>query len=83
MKTSDKFLAAPEQDDLFLMSNLSTKSTGCHEVGHYRVLAGSMNSDDLALLQKWVELNRDAIIKHWDGQIESSADALAALKPLP
>jgi len=28
-----------------------------------------MSAHDLALLQKWVELNQDVLIKYWDGEI--------------
>ena len=42
---------------------------------------GKMSARDLALLQKWVDLNRDVIIKYWDGDIEYTEDAIAALKP--
>jgi len=29
------------------------------------------------------ELNRDVIVAHWDGKMQSSRDVLTALKPLP
>lgn len=47
-----------------------------------RVVEGSLNEHDLALLTEWIELNRDVILKHWDGDIEYTEDAIAALKPL-
>jgi hypothetical protein len=43
---------------------------------------GKMAADDLALLKQWIELNRDVIVKYWDGEIEYTEDAIAALKPL-
>jgi hypothetical protein len=43
---------------------------------------GTMSASDLALLKRWVDLNRDAIVKYWDGDIEFTEDAIAALKPL-
>ena len=46
------------------------------------VSGGKMTSDDLALLKKWVELNHDVIIKYWDGDIEYTEDAIAALKAI-
>lgn len=46
------------------------------------VVAGKLNAHDLALLRKWVELNRDVIVKYWDGDIEYTEDAIAALKPI-
>src|SRR5437667_6744366 len=30
------------------------------------VVGGSLSAQDLALLQKWVELNRDVITRYWD-----------------
>jgi hypothetical protein len=42
---------------------------------------GTLSEDDLALLRRWVELNRDLIIRYWDGPM-STKDALDALKPV-
>lgn len=44
--------------------------------------AGSLSAPELALLKKWIELNQDVIVKYWDGEIEYTEDAIAALKPL-
>src|ERR1039457_554752 len=44
--------------------------------------SGNLSAHDLALLRKWVELNRDVLIKYWDGDIEYTEDAIAALKSL-
>lgn len=46
------------------------------------VAGGNMSPQDLALLKKWVALNQDVIVKYWDGEIEYTEDAIAALKPL-
>jgi hypothetical protein len=43
---------------------------------------GEMSAHDLALLRKWLALNQDVIIKYWDGEIEYTEDAIAALKPV-
>lgn len=43
---------------------------------------GTMTAHDLDLLRKWITLNRDVILKYWDGEIEYTEDAMAALKPL-
>ena len=43
---------------------------------------GKMSAHDLALLKKWVEVNQDVLIKYWDGEIEYTEDAIAALKPI-
>ena len=46
------------------------------------VVGGSLSARDVALLREWVELNHDVIIKYWDGDIEYTEDAIAALKPI-
>jgi hypothetical protein len=46
------------------------------------VVGGKLNAHDLSLLQKWVDLNRDVIVKYWEGDIEYTEDAIAALKPI-
>ena len=46
------------------------------------VVGGTMTPYDLALLRRWVELNRDVIIQFWDGDIEYTEDAIAALRPI-
>jgi Domain of unknown function (DUF4160) len=43
---------------------------------------GRLSPSDLSIFRKWVELNRDVIIRHWDGDIEGTKDALDALKPI-
>jgi len=43
---------------------------------------GDLSGHDLALLEKWIHLNRDVIVKYWDGEIEYTEDAIAALKPV-
>jgi hypothetical protein len=43
---------------------------------------GNMSAHDIALLKKWLEVNQDVIIKYWDGEIEYTEDAIAALKPM-
>ncbi len=45
--------------------------------------SGTLSTDDVARLQKWIELNRDVIVKYWDGDIEYAEDAIAAMKPIP
>jgi hypothetical protein len=48
-----------------------------------RVVGGGvMNAHDLTLLRKWIELNRDVILRYWDGDIEYTEDAIAALKAI-
>jgi hypothetical protein len=46
------------------------------------VLAGELSPRDLQLVHDWIELNRDTIIRYWNGDILYTDEALAALKPL-
>ena len=49
-----------------------------------RVVRGKLSSSDLALLRRWVNLNRDVIVKYWNSEeIVYSADVFGAVKPLP
>ena len=43
---------------------------------------GDLSAHGLALLKKWIDLNRDVIVKYWDGEIEYTEDAIAALRPI-
>ena len=43
---------------------------------------GKMSGHDLELLRRWIDLNRDALIKYWEGEIEYTEDAIAALKAI-
>ena len=47
-----------------------------------RLKDGYLDAHELALLTRWVDLNRDALIKYWDGEIESTSDVLGVLKPI-
>jgi len=44
--------------------------------------SGDIDAHDLTLLKKWLALNQDVIIKYWDGEIEYTEDAIAALRPV-
>jgi hypothetical protein len=46
-----------------------------------RVVEGDVDSNGLALLTRWIELNRDVLIKHWEGDIDTK-DALDAILPV-
>ena len=46
-----------------------------------RVVEGRMSASDLALLTKWVEMNRDVLVKYWDGEIDTK-DAVEAIRPI-
>jgi hypothetical protein len=43
---------------------------------------GKMSAHELGPLRQWIELNRDVLVKHWEGEIEYTEDAIAALKPV-
>ena len=44
-----------------------------------RVIRGALDPRDLALLTRWIDLNRDILIKYWDGDIEYTEDAIEAI----
>lgn len=44
------------------------------------VVAGELSLRDLELVRAWIDLNRDVIVKFWDGDILYTDEALAALK---
>ena len=50
------------------------------EVG---VVAGALPARHLELVRAWIDLNRDVIVKFWDGDILYTDEALAALRRLP
>lgn len=47
-----------------------------------RVIRGRLDAADLALLRRWVELNREVLVRYWEGDIEYTEDAIAALRPV-
>jgi hypothetical protein len=47
------------------------------------VVEGELTARELELMRQWVDLNRDVIVRHGDGDLEYSEDVLAALRPLP
>lgn len=46
------------------------------------VVAGTLSNRELDLMRQWIELNREVIIAHWEGEMASSLDVLSALKRL-
>jgi DNA polymerase II small subunit/DNA polymerase delta subunit B len=46
------------------------------------VVSGTLSGNELKLLQQWIKLNWDVIVAYWEGEIEYTKDALAALKPI-
>jgi hypothetical protein len=41
-----------------------------------------MNREEFDLVKRWIELNRNVLIDYWNGDIEYTEDALAAITPL-
>jgi len=104
------------EDDFYLMSNLSPKSTHLpfvvwisprgnarHDVrvkvsrthkvqeGEFivvsvrpqvEVLHGKLRPAELRLLREWIELNREVLVKFWEGDIEYTEEVLEQLQPL-
>jgi len=48
-----------------------------------RVIRGTLDPGDLARLAEWIELNRVVLVDYWNGDIEYTEDAIAAVKTLP
>jgi hypothetical protein len=46
-----------------------------------RVVEGEMSASDLSALTQWIALNRDVLIKYWDGDIDTK-DALDEIQPV-
>jgi hypothetical protein len=47
-----------------------------------RVVRGELDPGDLALLTRWIDLNRNTLIEYWNGDIEYTEDAIAAIIPV-
>src|SRR5260370_19778695 len=47
-----------------------------------RVVSGTLDPADLALLRRWIDLNQDILVKYWDGVIEYTEDAITALQSI-
>ena len=47
-----------------------------------RVIRGRLDPQDLALLEQWISRNVETLIKYWDGDIEYTEDAIAAIVPV-
>ena len=45
------------------------------------VVQGEMRASDLTLLTKWIELNRDVLMRYWEGEIDTK-DAIDAIRPI-
>jgi hypothetical protein len=50
---------------------------------HVHVIGeATLGAQEFALLRQWVDANYDVLVKYWDGEIEYTEDAIAALKPI-
>ena len=47
-----------------------------------RVVRGALDPRDLALLTRWIDLNRNTLIEYWNADIEYTEDAIAAIIPV-
>ena len=47
-----------------------------------RVIHGQLPGGTMELLKQWVELNRDALVKFWEGDIEYTEDVLGQLRSI-
>jgi hypothetical protein len=43
---------------------------------------GALSVPDFNLLKRWIELNRDVLVRFWEGDIEYTEDVLEELKSL-
>jgi len=46
-----------------------------------RVIQGDISASDLALLSRWVEINRDTLLQYWEGDIDTK-DAIDAIRAI-
>ena len=47
-----------------------------------RVVEGSLSPSDLEGLRQWIDLNRDVLIRFWDGDIAYTDEALEQLRSI-
>ena len=45
------------------------------------VVQGEMRASDLALLTKWIQLNQDALMRYWEGEIDTK-DVIDEIRPI-
>ena len=45
-------------------------------------LSGTLARDEWATVRAWIELNRDALVKFWDGDIAYTEDVLPLIRPI-
>jgi hypothetical protein len=47
-----------------------------------RIIRGRLNTQEFDLVRRWIELNMDILVDYWNGDIEYTEDALAAIRPV-
>jgi hypothetical protein len=47
-----------------------------------RVIRGRMNAPEFGLVRRWIEENMQVLVDYWNGNIEYTEDALAAIRPV-
>jgi hypothetical protein len=47
-----------------------------------RIIRGRLNTQEFDLVRRWIELNMNTLVDYWNGDIEFTDDALAAIRPL-
>jgi hypothetical protein len=47
-----------------------------------RVIEADMPAEDFELLSRWVDLNRDVLIRYWDGDLAYTEEVLASLRAI-
>jgi hypothetical protein len=47
-----------------------------------RIIRGEMTAREFNLVKRWIELNQDVLVNCWNGVIEYTEDALAAIRPI-
>jgi hypothetical protein len=47
-----------------------------------RLIVGSLSARDLVAVSTWIDLNREALLRHWRGEIDG-IDMARATRPLP
>jgi hypothetical protein len=79
--------------DIGIVADVRIEIASTHRVGRsdtlkvairptIRLMNGELDAHELALLTRWVDLNRDTLIKYWGGDIEYTEDVLCVLKPI-
>jgi hypothetical protein len=47
-----------------------------------RAVDGQLDSRQMALLTRWIDLNREVLQKFWDGEIEYTEEAIELIRPI-